>query len=377
VLGSRPDLRWPADVYLEGSDQHRGWFHSSLLIGVGTRGAAPYRQVITHGFTVDASGRKISKSAGNDVDTPKLLQSWGAEILRLWTVMVDYREDMPFSDDMLQRLAEAYRKIRNTCRYLLSNLFDYDPARHAVAEPELRELDRYALGRHRQLVSRVREAYDGYEFHVVYHQLLQYCAVDLSAFYLDVLKDRLYCDPADGPSRRGAQTVLHRIARDLARLMAPVLPFTADEVWPLIPATTGPVHAALFPDAEPADLALLDRWQRLLQVRAAVTKALEEARATRRIAAGLEARVEIQDSAAELAPLRRYEADGRAFPGNLASLFIVSRVDLTEADGPLRVSVSRASGSKCERCWTYSEKVGSLAAHPGVCERCAPVLESL
>jgi isoleucyl-tRNA synthetase len=377
VLARRPDLRWPADVYLEGSDQHRGWFHSSLLIGVATRGAAPYRQVVTHGFTVDASGRKISKSMGNDVDTPKLLQTWGAEILRLWTVMVDYREDMPFSNEMLQRLAEAYRKIRNTCRYLLSNLFDFDPSRNAVPEAEMDELDRYMFARHRQLVARVREAYDAYEFHVVYHQLLQYCAVDLSSFYLDVLKDRLYCDPADGKRRRAAQTVLHRIASDLARLMAPVLVFTADEVWPLIPGASGSVHAAVFPDAEPADQELFGVWQGLLEIRSAVTKALEEERASRRIAASLEACVELRGGAAQLAPLRRYEAENSTFPGNLANLFIVSRVTFTETDGALAVSVSRAAGNKCERCWTYSEQVGRLAVHPGVCERCAPVLEGL
>ena len=198
VLGHRDDLPWPADVYLEGSDQHRGWFHSSLLIGVATRGHAPYRQVITHGFTVDGEGRKISKSLGNDVDTQKLINTYGAEVLRLWTIMVDYREDMRISDDMIKRVAEAYRKVRNTIRYLVSNLNDFDPARDTVAEGDLDDLDRYALHRHRQVVARVLDAYDAYEFHLVYHQLVQYAASDLSSFYLDVLKDRLYCDAAAG-----------------------------------------------------------------------------------------------------------------------------------------------------------------------------------
>src|SRR5262245_31315279 len=245
VLERRPDLHWPADVYLEGSDQHRGWFHSSLLIGVGTRGAAPYRQVVTHGFTVDPQGRKISKSLGNDVDTQKLLHTWGAEILRLWVTMVDYRGDMPFSEEMLKRIAEAYRKVRNTWRYLLSNLYDFDPAKDAVAEDDSEEIDRYALARHRQVVNRVRDAYQGFEFHVVYHTLVQYCAADLSSFYLDVLKDRLYCDAANRPRRRSTQTVLHRIARDLALLLSPILPFTTDEMWPLMPNTSGanPVHS--------------------------------------------------------------------------------------------------------------------------------------
>jgi isoleucyl-tRNA synthetase len=377
VLGRRPDQPWPADVYLEGSDQHRGFFHSSLLIGVGTRGAAPYRQVVTHGFTVDEQGRKMSKSLGNVVDPLKIVDSLGADILRLWVAMVDYREDMALSQEILKRLAEGYRKVRNTCRYLLSNLYDFDPARHAVAEVSLDELDRYALNRHRQVVARVREGYAAFEFHVVYHQLLQYCAADLSAIYLDVSKDRLYCDPADGPRRRSAQSVLHRIAQDLTLLFAPVLCYTADEVWPLIPASAGSVHAGLFPEAEAADASVLAHWQPLLEARAVATKALEEARAQKQIAASLEAQLELRGSTEQLEPLRRYEALSRAFPGNLANLFIVSRVVLAEAPGPLTVAVARAPGRKCERCWTFSENVGALAAHPAVCERCAPVLEAM
>ncbi len=374
VLGRRPDVPWPADVYLEGSDQHRGWFHSSLLVGVATRGEPPYRQVITHGFTVDAEGKKISKSLGNDVDTQKLIAQYGAEILRLWTIMVDYREDMRFSDEMMKRVAEAYRKVRNTCRYLLSNLYDFDPRKDAVAEADLDDLDRYALNRHRQVVARVLEAYDTYEFHVVYHQLVQYCAADLSSFYLDVLKDRLYCDAAAGARRRSAQTVLHRVVRDLALLLAPVLPFTADEVWPLVPGVAeSSVHLALFPGREAPEEAVLLRWAELLEVRSAVTKALEEARSAKVCAASLEARVSVKAKPATLAALRRHEEKGRVFPGNLANLFIVSRVDLAEAEG-LAVEVARAAGSKCERCWTFSENVGRQGVHPGVCERCADVL---
>lgn len=375
VLGHRKDLPWPADVYLEGSDQHRGWFHSSLLVGVATRGHAPYRQVITHGFTVDGDGRKISKSLGNDVDTDKLIKTFGAEILRMWTVMVDYREDMRFSDEMVKRVAEAYRKVRNTLRYLLSNLSDFDPSQHAVAESELEELDRYALHRHRQVVARVLEAYETYEFHVVYHQLVQYAAADLSSVYLDVLKDRLYCDPEDGARRRSAQTVLHRIARDLCLLMAPVLPFTTDEAWPLVPGLEEEsVHLALFPDREDVDTALLERWEQLLEARAHATKALEEARNAKELSASLEAQVTVSAPAAALAPLKGHEEDSTVFPGNLANLFIVSKVALEEnGDGPLKVQVSHAQGSKCGRCWTFSEKVGTLDP-PEVCERCAEVL---
>ena len=377
VLDRHPGLRWPADVYLEGSDQHRGWFHSSLLIGVGTRGEAPYRQVVTHGFTVDADGRKISKSLGNDVDLQKILNHYGAEIVRLWTLMVDYREDMRFSEQMLQRVSEAYRKVRNTLRYLLSNLFDFDPVARSVSEADLDELDRYALARHREVVGRVRDAYESYEFHLVYHQLVQYCAVDLSAFYLDVLKDRLYCDPADGPRRRSAQTVLLRIADDLVRLMAPALPFTADEVWPLLPGKReASVHVSHFPSASGPDDLVLARWQPLLDARAVVTKALEEARAAKLIGTSLEARVTVRGSATALAPLRAHESASHVFPGNLANLFIVSRVELEESAGPLAVNVARAAGNKCDRCWTYSPNVGRLKAHPAVCERCAAVLEA-
>jgi isoleucyl-tRNA synthetase len=344
---------------------------------VGTRGRAPYDQVITHGFTVDGQGRKISKSMGNDVDTKKLIDTYGAEIVRLWVSMVDYRDDMPFSDEMIKRVAEAYRKVRNTCRYLLSNLFDFDPAKDAVPEDRLEEIDQYALARHRQVLARVLEAYGEFEFHVVYHQLVQYCAADLSSFYLDVLKDRLYCDAPGGARRRSSQTVLHRMARDLARLMAPILPMTADEVWQSIPGQEGqPVHLALFPDV---DGSIEDRklWSALREARAVVTKALEEARAAKKIASSLEARVEVAAPSAVLEPLREYQAQGRVFPGNLANLFIVSEVTLTDAEGAMAVRVERARGAKCERCWTYSENVGKLPAHPAVCERCSAVLQGL
>jgi isoleucyl-tRNA synthetase len=377
VLERRPDLPWPADVYLEGSDQHRGWFHSSLLVGVGTRGRAPYKQVITHGFTVDPQGRKISKSVGNDVDTQKLVATHGAEILRLWVSMIDYREDMPFSDDMIKRVAESYRKVRNTLRYLLSNLSDFEPAAHAVPEADMEEIDHYALARHRQVVNRVRQAYDDFEFHLVYHQLTQYSAADLSAFYLDVLKDRLYCDARGSRRRRSAQTVLLRMAEDLTRLMVVVLPFTADEVWPLLPGQREEsVHLAHFPSAEGADDLVLSRWGRLLEVRTVVAKALEEARAARTIGSSLEARVTVRGPSELLAVLEAYERQGPPFPSHLASLFIVSQVALEEGR-ELQAEVAHARGSKCERCWNWSEKVGTFDVHPAVCERCAAVLKEM
>jgi isoleucyl-tRNA synthetase len=284
---------------------------------------------------------------------------------------------MRISDEIFKRLAEAYRKIRNTCRYLVSNLFDFDPGQHAVAEADLDDLDRYALAHHRQLVARVLEAYESYQFHMVYHELTQYCAADLSSFYLDVLKDRLYCDPPAGRRRRSAQTVLHRILGDVTRLMVPVLPFTAEEVWGYVPGQRPEfVHEAVFPAREAWDEGVLQRFQGpLLSARDEALKSLEASRAAKVIASGLEARLEVRGNEDALAPLAAYESRGSGFPGNLANLFIVSRVDLIPAEGPLTFAVSRAAGSKCERCWTYSPRVGSLSAHPGVCERCAEVLE--
>ena len=245
-----------------------------------------------------------------------------------------------------------------------------------MPDAELDDLDRYALNRHREVVGRVLEGYDAYEFHVVYHQLVQYCAADLSSFYLDVLKDRLYCDGAGSARRRSAQTVMHRMVRDIALLLSPVLPFTSDEIWPLVPgARESSVHLALFPPGERPDEGVVERWSTLLEVRGAVTKALEEARNAKLCAASLEARVTVKAPAATLAALRRHEDASRVFPGNLANLFIVSQVDLEEANA-LSVEVARAPGAKCERCWTFSEKVGRLPIHPAVCERCASVLET-
>jgi isoleucyl-tRNA synthetase len=290
--------------------------------------------------------------------------------------MVDYREDMPSSEEMFQRIAEAYRKIRNTCRYLVSNLNDFDPERDIVAESELDEIDRYALANHERLVRRVVGAYDSYEYHLIYHQLVQYCAVDLSAFYLDVLKDRLYCEASSGPRRRAAQSVLYRLAEDITRLMAPVLPFTADEVWGFLPGQRAEsVHLADFPPEREVPEQTLD-WAAILDVRSTVTKALEEARAAKQIGSSLEASILLRAPEAALASLREHEAKSRGFPGNLASLFIVSQVRLEPAEGPLTVEVAHAEGAKCERCWTYSTKVGQQAIHPGVCERCAAVLEA-
>ncbi len=383
VLERRPELQSPADLYLEGSDQHRGWFHTSLLTSVATRRRAPYKAVLTHGFFVDAEGKKMSKSLGNVVAPAQLISKYGAEVLRLWVSATDYRDDMRISPEILDRLVESYRRLRNTARFLLGNLYDFDPDRHRVPAAELCELDRWALHRTHELAARCREAYERYEFHVVYHSLINFCAVDMSALYLDICKDRLYCSPAASPERRGAQTVLWNILDCLARLMAPILSFTAEEIWLHAPQYRGKAESVFLagfppPVAEWRDPRLAERWDRVLQVRSAVTKALEEARRSRIIGHPLEARVLVaaQDGLRELL---------ESLAPDLASLLIVSQVEvgapLSEAHASpvlpgLRVKVEPARGKKCQRCWNHREDVGQSAAHPGLCRRCARAVEA-
>ena len=250
VLEHRPYLRWPADLYLEGSDQHRGWFHSALLTAVGTRGRAPYQAVLTHGFVVDASGKKMSKSIGNVIAPKKVVDKYGAEILRLWVSASDYRDDIRISDNILNQLSDAYRRIRNTCRFMLGNLHDFDPEKDAAPFDAMSRMDRYILHRLQKLVDKTQKAYATYDFHIVHHALYNFCTVDLSAFYLDVLKDRLYTSPAASLERRSAQTVMYAVLDALVRLMAPILPFTAEEIWRHMPAVSekeASIHLALYP----------------------------------------------------------------------------------------------------------------------------------
>ncbi len=377
ALEAHPDRKVSAiaDLYLEGSDQHRGWFHSSLLVSVGTRDHAPFKAVLTHGFTVDGEGRKMSKSLGNTVEADKAIKQYGADVLRLWVSMVDFREDMRISDELLKRVAEAYRKIRNTCRFLLSNLFDFDPrAGHQVSEP----LDQYALAVHHEFETRIRAAYEEHDYHALHTLLVQYCTVDLSAFYMDVLKDRLYCDAAEGKRRRSAQAAMFRIADGLARYMAPLLAFTGDEIYEsLHKAEPGTVHEREFPAPVAPDPTVLDTWKPLLAVREAVLKSLETARASKTIASSLEASVALRGSAAVLVPLRAHEALPATFPGNLANLFIVSRVTLEETvSAELLIEVSRVPGEKCSRCWTYATPTGEAGARP-LCPRCTAVVQQV
>ena len=379
VLEVRADLRWPADLYLEGSDQHRGWFHSSLLTAVGLRGRAPYRSVLTHGFVVDADGRKMSKSLGNVIAPREVIDQYGAEILRLWVAASDYQEDVRISNTILTQLSDAYRRIRNTCRFMLGNLYDYDPGRDRPAPSAMLEIDRFILHRLQVLLAKIRQAYDRYEYHTIYHALHHFCTVDLSALYLDILKDRLYTSPARSAERRSAQAALHRLLDAIARVMAPILPFTAEEVWQHMPAVAGKapsIHMAAFPDPEEGllDAAAAGRWESLLKVRAEVTKALEAARVQKLIGHALDASVTVSvgpELFAELAP----------FAAALRSILIVSAAELvreaafegafesTEIPG-LKVRVQAAAGEKCARCWVYATSIGESAEHPTICRRC-------
>jgi isoleucyl-tRNA synthetase len=369
VLPFRPELTWPADVYLEGGDQHRGWFQSSLLVGLGTRGRPPFREVVTHGFIVAEDGRKMSKSLGNSIEPQDIIKESGAEIIRLWIAMVDYREEVRVGKQILARVVEAYRKIRNTLRYLLSNLYDFDPARHRLALDEMQEVDRYALSRYAAEATAIVRAYEQYDFPAIFQAVNQFTTVDLSAFYADVSKDRLYTFAASSKERRSAQTAMYVIADGLTRLLAPILPMTADELWRHLPGRRDEsVHLAEFPaDLAPMiDAALTGRWERLIAIRNEVNRVLEPARQEKTIGNSLGARVSLvaRDKAASL--LRQYEAD-------LPMLFIVSQVDLETAagDGPeVAVTVARAGGEKCARCWRIVPSLGIQ----GICDRCAQAL---
>jgi isoleucyl-tRNA synthetase len=374
----KPRQWWPADLYLEGSDQHRGWFHSALLAGVTTDHRAPYQAVLTHGFVVDGQGKKMSKSAGNVVAPQDVIKQSGAEILRLWVAAQDYREDLRISQEILNHLIEAYRKIRNTSRFLLSNLYDFDPTTDRVPYEKLPELDRWALLRLGELITKVRRAYENFEFHTIFHALNNFCSVDLSAVYLDILKDRLYTFRKDAHERRSSQTVLYDIVVAMAKLMAPVLSFTAEEIWRTLAAQipgrvgTGSVHLASFPELDPAwaDAKLSERWERLLKYRTQVQGVLEERRRDKVIGSSLEAHVHLTTDM----PTGRW----LNVPGaDLGALFIVSQVTVEprpDATTDLTVSVTKSTHGKCERCWNYREAVGKDAAHPTLCDRCVEAI---
>lgn len=375
----------PIDLYLEGSDQHRGWFHSTLLTAVGTRGSAPYRAVLTHGFVVDGEGKKIAKSKGNYVAPEKVIAEQGAELIRLWVSSEDYREDIRISPEILTRLSEAYRKFRNTLRFLLGNLHGFDAARNQqwlldqADLTQLEPIDRYALHLLEELRGRVVNAYENYQFHQVFHALNEFCAVTLSAFYLDVLKDRLYVEDPNGKIRHSAQIVLWHIAYDLLRLAAPILSFTSDEAYQYLPKTQGmpvSIHLAEMPLSRPQwrDDALLQDFTAIISARAEVLKKLEEARQSKLIGSALEAQVvlTVNLSKQPLDWLARYESQ-------LASFFIVSQVHVqnTDSNSDFVVQVLRAEGQKCARCWQYKAEVSPDTQPPLLCERCQHVVQAL
>lgn len=383
VCKTRPELAWPADMYLEGSDQHRGWFQSSLLTSVATEGKAPYRAVLTHGYVVDGEGRKMSKSVGNTVAPQEVIAQYGADIIRLWAASSDYKADIRISKEILKQLSEVYRKIRNTIRYILGNTNDFNYETDKVEFKDMLELDRWALMHMQLLKKEVSAAYESYDFHVLYHAIHNFCSIEMSSYYLDILKDRLYASyKADSFERRSAQTAMYEIMLDLVVMIAPVLSFTMEEVWQFMkkPASM-PESVFMMPwpecKEEYIDEALESKWDNFIEIRSEITRVLEGARRAKTIGHSLDAKVELHATGEALAILRSVE-------GDLATLLIVSQAKLVEglaggveATGreDLKVTVQAAEGEKCERCWIYSDTVGKDAEHPTVCARCAAALK--
>jgi isoleucyl-tRNA synthetase len=386
LVDDEPSYPWPSDLYLEGGDQYRGWFQSSLLCAMGTHGTPPYKGVVTPGWTLDEKGQAMSKSRGNDVDPVDIAGRLGGEIVRLWVASVDFREDVVGSEKLMQRIAETYRTIRNNLfRYVLSNLYDFDPQKDAVEFEKLESIDQHMLRVTAALSADVRRWYDEFAFHRIYHRVNYFCVTELSAFYFDVLKDRLYISAPNSPGRRAAQTAIWRIGEAMARLLAPIMTFTAEEVWGHLPSVGGreeSVHLAQFPAAADLlgegtpveDAAQKQDWAALLAIREEVMKALDTARNEKMIGKPLEAQLVITAADPAYSLLARYREQ-------LRYLFIVSAVQLTQGSGngtgSVHVEVKKADGSKCERCWNYSTRVGEDAAYPTVCERCSAVLKEL
>ncbi|PIE59398.1 MAG: isoleucine--tRNA ligase [Desulfobulbus propionicus] len=390
VLEQRDELHAPADLYLEGSDQHRGWFHSSLLTSVGTREHAPYKGVLTHGYVVDGKGKKMSKSIGNVVAPQEVIDKFGAEILRLWVSSENYQDDVKVSDEILRQVSDAYRKIRNTIRFLLGNLSDFDPNNDRVAFASLEEIDRWALAKFAEVTEKVVRAYERYEFHSIYHTLFIFCGTVISSIYMDVLKDRLYCSAPDAPGRRAAQTAIYQILDGLLRLMAPILCFTADEAWAHFRGHSqdkAVEHSIAFAEFPRVDNIVLDQdflahWEQLLSIRGAITKVLERARREKVIGLSLDAEVILSVEG----KLMQFVQDNRQ---QLQELCIVSSLKINAQDDEgvvyveddlvtgLKTAVRAAPGKKCERCWMFSSSAGEDKEHPALCARCASVVKEL
>ena len=381
VLMGRDNLRWPADLYLEGADQYRGWFQSSLLTSVAWKGVAPYKAVCTHGWVVDAQGKTMHKSLGNGIAPEEITEKFGADILRLWVASSDYHADIRVSNDILKQLSEVYRKIRNTARYILGNLYDFNPDTDSVSDDQLEELDRWALARMDEVAKECNEAYDEFEFHLVYYAIRNFCTIDLSNFYLDIIKDRLYVEKPDSVSRRAAQTAIYRILRDMTLVFAPILAFTCEEIWANLPKSKDHnPEACVFnemPKGSKGDetAEFMAKWERIRNIRDDVNKALENARNQKVIGKSLEAMLTLKADGELYDFLKANEAV-------LEPVFIVSQVVLEkgevaaatgEVEG-LQVTVSKAHGEKCERCWAYSDTVGEDEKHPTLCARCAAII---
>ena len=374
VLKNRPYLKWPADLYLEGADQYRGWFQSSLLTSVATMGTAPYKAVLTHGWVVAGKGRVMHKSLGNGIDPQEVIDQYGADVLRLWVASSDYHADIRISQDILKQLSEAYRKIRNTARYILGNLSDFNPDENTVDLEELMPIDKWAMAKLNNLIDKVKEAYDKYEFHIVYHAIHNFCVVDMSNFYLDVLKDRLYTEKADSKSRRAAQTSIYIILNAMTRMIAPIIAYTSDEIWKYMPhsASENAEHVIFNEMPEKVDITIDDDfmafWDEIHELRDDVKKSLESFIKDKTIKSSLEAKVKLAAGGAKLDFLKKAENE-------LAAAFIVSEVEISDNNAELELTIEKAEGEKCERCWSISKTVGQNAEHPTICSRCCENLK--
>ena len=374
VCNEEHGLRWPADLYLEGADQYRGWFQSSLLTSVAAKGCAPYKSVCTHGWVVDGEGKAMHKSLGNGMSPDEVTEKFGADILRIWVASSDYHADIRISNDILKQLSDAYRKIRNTARFILSNLGDFDPDKDSVPVEKLDGIDKWAMARMDEIIEKCKAAYDKFDFHIVYSTMRDFCTIDLSNFYLDILKDRLYVEKADSESRRAAQTVIYNILRTMTLYLAPVISFTAEEIWGYMPRSEKDDAESVFFNRLPeksgvsADEEFMEKWEKIDELRDIVNKALEEARGQKLIGKSLEAKVTLNCG-------RDWYDFAKSVENDLVSAFIVSAVDVekSEFDG-VNVKVEVAPGEKCERCWTHSDTVGKCAEHPTLCARCAEIV---
>jgi isoleucyl-tRNA synthetase len=375
------NAKWPADLYLEGSDQFRGWFQSSLLTGVAALGAAPYKTVVSCGWVVDGEGKKMSKSLGNGIAPEEIIKEYGADIVRLWVAASDYQVDVRISKDILKQLSEAYRKIRNTARFIIGNISDFCPNTDAVKYEDLTDLDKWALSELSELVSIANEAYQNFDFHKVYHNIHRFCVISMSNFYLDIIKDRLYITQKNGKLRRAAQTVMFEVLKNLTQILAPVLAFTTQEIWGYIPNFEGKKEYVVLHDIENIERYKLnesdsDKWNKIIAVSADVKKVLENARAEKQIGSSLEAKVILHCEDEKLFAF----LDG--IKGELPDIFIVSQVLVLNSAGgakgeyeALGVEALHADGEKCARCWQYSQTVGENTKHPQLCKRCAEIIE--